>query len=184
MTEFRNFDHKTMENSQFMNDTIMSTDSQPVREIQSSQVAQSDNFQGVGTMSVDASGVRKKERSNAKPVECLDMEGKLIEVYRSGLLASQALNIQQGDISLCCRGLKASIMGYKFRFHGAEEVRPDPSMKVKKGFGFVLESTTAVAEPKLDAVRSTRASRGEYGQQAVKIVSEKQPVLAPAEVKV
>jgi hypothetical protein len=60
----------------------------------------------------------KREKSNAKSVECLDMDGNLIEVYPSGIAISTALNIPQGDISLCCRGLKHSIGGYRFRFHG------------------------------------------------------------------
>jgi hypothetical protein len=50
----------------------------------------------------------KRERTNAKAVECLDLDGNLIEVFRSGLAASVKLNIPQGDISLCCRGLKQS----------------------------------------------------------------------------
>ena len=65
-----------------------------------------------------AGGRVKKEKSNAKSVECLDMDGNVIAVYPSGIAISTALNIQQGDISLCCRGLKYSINGYRFRFHG------------------------------------------------------------------
>lgn len=60
----------------------------------------------------------KREKSNAKSVDCLDMNGNLIDVYPSGIAISTALNIPQGDISLCCRGLKHSINGFRFRFHG------------------------------------------------------------------
>lgn len=63
----------------------------------------------------------KRQRKNAKAVECLDLSGKVIGQYRSGIEAVKALNIQQGDISLCCRGLKDSINGYRFRFVGDDE---------------------------------------------------------------
>lgn len=105
---------------------------------------------------------RKRERSNAKAVECLDLDGNLIEVFRSGLAASSKLNIPQGDISLCCRGLKQSVSGYKFRFRGDTEDRSE--FKLKRGYGYVIEP---VNESKDNiqistATRTTRASRGEY----------------------
>lgn len=62
-----------------------------------------------------------QEQINAKAVECLDMAGNTINIFRSGLLASQAFSIQQEDISLCCRGLKDSINGYRFRFYDEPE---------------------------------------------------------------
>lgn len=141
---------------------------------------------GLEVMSQDLTVKPKRERSNAKPVECLDMDGNLIQVYKSGALASQALNIQQGDISLCCRGLKKSVMGYRFRFFGDTVDRLAMS-KLKKGFGLVLESElNSTAKP--ETTRSTRASRGEYGagQPAAKVtIQEKaQSILAPKEVKV
>jgi hypothetical protein len=75
----------------------------------------SNDTSGIDYLGVDAGGMdfyeingsssRKGggERSNAKPVECLDLEGNLVEIFKSGLAASQKLNITQGDISLCCR---------------------------------------------------------------------------------
>jgi hypothetical protein len=65
------------------------------------------NAEGEVTNQVTAKA-NKRERTNAKAVECLDLDGNLIEVFRSGLAASVKLNIPQGDISLCCRGLKQS----------------------------------------------------------------------------
>ncbi len=56
------------------------------------------------------------KNNNAKPVEVYDMEGNLLQTYRSGIAASQALGFLQGDISLCCRGLKDSLGGYRFKF--------------------------------------------------------------------
>ncbi len=138
-------------------------------------------FLGIEAMSQNLTTKQKRERTNAKPVECLDMDGTLIQVYGSGALASKALNIQQGDISLCCRGLKKSTMGYRFRFFGDIE---DKTTKAKKGFGYVLEGET---NAKPEVTRSTRASRGEYGQQVAKVVvieKQQQSLLAPKEIKV
>mmetsp|Transcript_25040 Transcript_25040/g.41729 ORF Transcript_25040/g.41729 Transcript_25040/m.41729 type:complete len:258 (+) Transcript_25040:62-835(+) len=121
---------------------------------------------------------KKRERSNAKAVECYDMDDNLIESFRSGMAASQKLNIPQGDISLCCRGLKQSVLGYKFRFQGeTEEMR---QAKLKKGFvleGIVPDDTST----KLEMTRTTRASRGEYGQGSR--FDQKNSILAPAAVK-
>eukprot|EP01036_Dinobryon_divergens_P039454 gene39454-52008_t len=66
----------------------------------------------------DSSSKKKEQRSNAKSVECFDLSGNLLYVFKSGMIASQTLNISQGDISQCCRGIKRSHMGYKFRFFG------------------------------------------------------------------
>jgi hypothetical protein len=58
----------------------------------------------------------KKKSRFMKAVEVLDMDGNLIKKYESGSEATKALNITQGEISLCCRGLKKSYGGYRFRF--------------------------------------------------------------------
>lgn len=136
-----------------------------------------DNYPGLEGMTQDSRS--KRERSNAKAVECLDMDGKLIEVYRSGMLASQALNIQQGDISLCCRGLKHSVGGYRFRFFGESDLLENIT-KIKKGF--VIEGYIEGAN-RTELTRSTRASRGDYGQ-PVKPLVEKPSVLIPPELEV
>lgn len=60
----------------------------------------------------------KREKSNSKAVDCFDLNGNLLKEYPSGIAIATALNIQQGDISLCCRGLKHSVSGFRFRFHG------------------------------------------------------------------
>ena len=112
----------------------------------------------------------KRERTNAKAVECLDLDGNLIEVFRSGLAASTKLNIPQGDISLCCRGLKRSVSGFKFRFRGDTEDRNE--FKLRRGYGYVIEpaieskdgsqSLNNTGTMGSTATRNTRASRGEY----------------------
>lgn len=109
---------------------------------------------------VSASAKKGRERSNAKPVECLDLDGNILKVYNSGTLAAKDLNVQQGDISLCCRGLKDSVGGYRFRFSGEQHIiRPD-GMKLKRGFAYV----SVEDQPKSELTqRTTRASRGEYG---------------------
>ena len=115
----------------------------------------------VGTqLSADGTVGKKRERSNAKAVECLDMDGNLVELFRSGMSASMKLGIPQGDISLCCRGLKPSVMGYKFRFYGETEEKQ--AQRLKKGF--VLEGVNFDNGTKVELTRTTRASRGEYGQ--------------------
>lgn len=63
----------------------------------------------------------KRQRNNAKAVECMDLSGTVIATYRSGLEAVQALGVAQGDISLCCRGMKDSVGAYRFRFVGGDE---------------------------------------------------------------
>lgn len=109
---------------------------------------------------LSGAGTKKRERSNAKAVECLDLAGNTIQIFRSGMLASQAFNIQQGDISLCCRGLKYSAGGYRFKFHGDAE---DKFESLKGGFrkGFPGEGEEGGGGSKL--TRSTRKSRSDYG---------------------
>jgi len=111
-------------------------------------------------LAADGLSGKKRERSNAKAVECLDMDGNLVELFRSGMSASMKLGIPQGDISLCCRGLKSSVMGYKFRFYG--ETAEKQALRLKKGF--VLEGVGLDNNMKVEMTRTTRASRGEYGQ--------------------
>ena len=111
-------------------------------------------------LAADGLSGKKRERSNAKAVECLDMDGNLVELFRSGMSASMKLGIPQGDISLCCRGLKSSVMGYKFRFYG--ETAEKQALRLKKGF--VLEGIGLDNNMKVEMTRTTRASRGEYGQ--------------------
>ncbi len=60
--------------------------------------------------------VARETKNNAKPVEVYDMEGNLLNTYRSGIAAAQAMGFQQGDISQCCRGMKDSFGGYRFKF--------------------------------------------------------------------
>lgn len=80
---------------------------------------------------LDGSGMTKKYiNGNAKTVECFDMEGNLVAVYESGSHAGRELGIVPTDVSLCCRGIKDSVSGYRFRFQngGVENKVP-----VKKG---------------------------------------------------
>lgn len=132
---------------------------------------------GNGEMSQSES--RKRERTNAKAVECLDLDGNVLEVFRSGSAASAKLNIPQGDISLCCRGQKVSINGYKFRFSGEAEERQ--ALRLKKGFviDYGFENTG-----KTEQTRTTRASRGEYGQGARFHELSSRSILDPPELKV
>lgn len=119
---------------------------------------------GDGTISqsfLEESGKKRKERSNAKSVECLDMDGNLICVFKSGMEASQVLNISQGDISLCCRGMKRSYMGYKFRFFSDKDEKIDYNRPLKKGYGLELEQAS---QPRQELMRTTRASRGGIGE--------------------
>lgn len=105
--------------------------------------------------------VRKRERSNAKCVELLDMEGNSIAVYPSGIAVATALGIQQGDVSLCCRGMKYSAANHRFRFLGAVEDQYEV-VKRRKLEG----ATAAIIEPQEDSLlgssRSRRVSRGDY----------------------
>lgn len=130
---------------------------------------------------VSASTKKVRERSNAKPVECLDLEGNILKVYNSGTLAARDLMVQQGDISLCCRGLKDSVGGYRFRFSGEQHIiRPD-GVKLKRGFAYV----SVEDQPKSELTqRTTRASRGEYGVGNRADDSKPKLILVPPSIKV
>lgn len=123
---------------------------------------------------------KKRERSNAKAVECLDLDGNLIELFRSGMAASMKLNIPQGDISLCCRGMKPSVMGYKFRFTGETEEKQ--ALRLKKGF--VIDYGVIDNSSRTEVTRTTRASRGEYGQASRAMDASARSLLDPPELKV
>lgn len=92
----------------------------------------------------ESSSKKKEMRSNAKSVECFDLSGNLLYVFKSGMIASQTLNISQGDISQCCRGIKRSHMGYKFRFFGDAADRKKGAWKEGDG------------NQRADLMRSTR----------------------------
>jgi hypothetical protein len=164
------------------NDKNDKNDRDTLKAAGSGETNLSNPLEGFFAEQPDAAGSKKRERSNAKAVECLDMDGNLIELFRSGMAASMKLSIPQGDISLCCRGLKPSVMGMKFRFFGDTEDRQ--AARLKKGF--VLEGIAANdAGNKMEMTRTTRASRGEYGQGA-RPASESAAsrILAPPELKV
>jgi len=131
-------------------------------------------------------GSKRKERSNAKSVECLDMDGKVLHIFKSGMIASQVLNIGQGDISLCCRGMKRSYMGYRFRFFGDDDKFDYSSKALKKGFGLESEH---VYQPRPELMRATRASRGEWqqgmtGAGKAAVESEKRSMMEVKDIKV
>mmetsp|Transcript_8420 Transcript_8420/g.14279 ORF Transcript_8420/g.14279 Transcript_8420/m.14279 type:complete len:164 (+) Transcript_8420:57-548(+) len=112
-------------------------------------------------MIVDKNG-RKRERSNAKCVELLDLEGNVLGVYPSGIAVASALGVQQGDISLCCRGLKYSVANHRFRFFGD----PEDQFEVVKRRKLEM-AQAAILEPPEDVIlggsgRSRRVSRGDY----------------------
>lgn len=67
-----------------------------------------------------------KRKNNSKPVECMDLDGNLLHEFKSGAAASTRLNLTQGDISQCCRGLKDSAGGYKFRFKDIDYFQAKP----------------------------------------------------------
>lgn len=83
-------------------------------------------------------------------------------LYPSGIAVANALGIQQGDVSLCCRGLKHSVGNYRFRFYGVTE---DMFEVVKRR---KLQAATAtIVNPQDDLVmggngRTRRVSRGDY----------------------
>ena len=126
----------------------------------------------------------KRQRSNAKAVECFDMNGNLVGTFRSGLAANQALNIQQGDISLCCRGLKDNINGLRFRFAG-EEHRANAI--VRRGYVTEVVPVNILAAPPgeedIPGRLVTRLSR-QNRIDAEKEKLQKTSILAPAEIKV
>ena len=118
---------------------------------------------------LEVSDEKRKGKSNAKAVQVFDLEGNLIETYKSGILAAQALGILQGDISLCCRGLKPSVNGYKFKFVGDYDDINLDSTKLKRGYAIetVVEGSSTKSNIDIDKpeimTRSSRTSRGEYG---------------------
>jgi hypothetical protein len=146
--------------------------------------------------SQSAANKPKRDRSNAKPVECYDLQGNLLKIFNSGTLAARELNIQQGDISLCCRGLKSSVNGFKFKFSGASSLVDRPEgMKLKRGFAFVpvteegnIETGINVGNKSEVTLRTTRASRGEYSSGSTRGHASdkhgKQLLLAPPSIRV
>lgn len=125
-----------------------------------------------------------KERSNAKPVEVYDLDNNLLKIYNSGTLAARDLNIQQGDISLCCRGMKASIGGYKFKFSGTHHIERPEGMKLKRGFAYVPVMDGPDNLKNEVTQRTTRASRGEYGMGVRAEDFASKSILAPPSLKV
>jgi hypothetical protein len=129
--------------------------------------------------------LKPKDKANTKPVECYDLQGNFIQVFKSGKIAALELNVQQSDISLCCRGLKATVGGYKFRFAGITEAQFPDGLKPKRGFAYVpIDFDTTKQET---SHRTTRASRGEYGLNVPRLVSSSmggsKVILAPSTVK-
>eukprot|EP00596_Hydrurales_sp_CCMP1899_P004456 CAMPEP_0119037218 /NCGR_PEP_ID=MMETSP1177-20130426/5425_1 /TAXON_ID=2985 /ORGANISM="Ochromonas sp, Strain CCMP1899" /LENGTH=232 /DNA_ID=CAMNT_0006998155 /DNA_START=51 /DNA_END=749 /DNA_ORIENTATION=- len=137
---------------------------------------------GLGALPNDLSYLGEEAKismkGNAKAVELLDMDGNHLAQFRSGSEASKAVNVLQGDISLCCRGMRDSMGGYKFRFV-AEDIRPEA--KLKRGFAYeVYDETNQPIE-----ARTTRASR--FGPVVGEIpfpIIPKLGLLAPPELKV
>lgn len=127
---------------------------------------------------VDKNG-RKRERSNAKCVELLDMDSNPLGVYPSGIAVASALGVQQGDISLCCRGLKYSVANHRFRFLGD----PDDQFEMVKRRKVEM-AAAALLDPPDDPLhggsgRSRRVSRGDYHVK----VSDKEDHLKPSKNK-
>ena len=92
----------------------------------------------------------------------------------------------QGDISLCCRGVRDSINGWRFRFYN-EEIRPEA--KVKRGFQYeVEEDMLKRGADRGELTRTTRASRGDFGadrnDRAGASTKTTSNILAPPELKV
>jgi hypothetical protein len=112
-----------------------------------------------------SSNKRLRKESN-KALECLDMAGNVIGIYKTAISAMRAVGVQQGDISMCCRGLKDSINGIRFRFVTISE---DDG----KGYKPSEETTTLYT-------RVTTRNRGD----AEKNQDSKRGILAPAELKV
>ena len=109
---------------------------------------------------------------------------QIYNVCVQGFEAAKALNVTQGDISLCCRGMRQQVGGYKFRFV-AEEARPEA--KLKRGFAYEPVLDEASKDLSLAETRRTRASRGEFGAtggEAPAPVVPKISVLAPPDLKV
>jgi len=68
--------------------------------------------------------INPSHKTNAKPVQWLNMNGEVLGVFPSGLETQKALGVTQFDISQCCRGKVESVGGFKFRFFN-EELRPE-----------------------------------------------------------
>ena len=55
---------------------------------------------------------------------------------------ANALGIQQGDVSLCCRGLKHSVANHRFRFYGDPHDQYELMKKRKReqSSGYIIEN--------------------------------------------
>jgi hypothetical protein len=116
-------------------------------------------------------GASKGRRGNAKPIECLDLEGNLIHLYGSGTEASRALNIAQADISQCCRGKKDHVNGMRFRFQGdttdyaAEQQATAAAAMVlggrrpKRGYQYVMDGANEEKQEDMSNYTTTRTTR-------------------------
>jgi hypothetical protein len=87
---------------------------------------------------------------------------------------------------LCCRGLKESFGGFKFRFQN-EELRPEA--RAKKGVVYEPIIDGVVPETRVEGgTRNTRASRGEFGADRDRVektvdTRAKPSILAPPHLK-
>lgn len=98
-----------------------------------------------------------------------------------GYDVAKALNLTQGDISLCCRGMKHHVGGYKFRFLD-ENLRPEVVNKKRVA---INTDGIAVEEGSVLEARKTRASLlAPPGAVVVPYVNPKICILAPRELKV
>lgn len=57
-----------------------------------------------------------KNQRCAKPVVCMDLHGNYVAEYPSARIAEQATKANYKNISACCRGLRPTAGGYKWRF--------------------------------------------------------------------
>lgn len=108
-----------------------------------------------------------------------DHTGNSLGVYPSGIAVAQALGVQQGDISLCCRGLKFSVANHRFRFYGDpdDQFEMVKKRKIENAAAAIL---VADEDPLLGGSgRSRRVSRGDYHVK----VSDKEDHVKPSKNK-
>lgn len=130
----------------------------------------------------DDLALNKRSRNSVKAIECTDISGNLIKVYKSGMAASVELNISQDEILACCKGTIDSVNGYKFKYSPDGDERNDLK-KLRRGYAY----EPIIDEPRNEMMktRNTRTSRGEYGSiDNAKTSSAMTAILATAHIKV
>lgn len=128
---------------------------------------------------------RGSHKFNAKVVEVYDLEGNLFRTFPSCTEASKTMKATPLEVSLCCKGQKDNVRGFRYKFRD-EDILKKTALVPKRGYVIETVSTDSlptISEPDIAiGSRSSRATRGIAEQvKAIDAVSTKKKLLYPPE---